>query len=267
MRWKALATDLDGTLLDAGGQLSARNREALRAAKAAGLGVILATARWYRLALPVAAELELDGPMIACQGAEVRRISDHRDLLDQRLPDAFSAELFALCDAMRCLAWIPLSERVVMKGDYVADLPDGVERVESLAAIASEKPRMALIQGRSVCDAILGDLKPRWADRVRFSPSISSRGKLVLTLTASEVNKGAALSHACADLGIATDDVLVFGDAENDIEMFEVAGGSFAMGQAAESVKRAARRVAPPNTEDGVAQVVEDLLRGGGDYD
>ena len=80
---RAIATDLDGTLLGADGTLGARNRDALLTARDAGLEVILATARWYRLALPVADSLGLEGPLIACQGAEVRLIGEGTDLLDE----------------------------------------------------------------------------------------------------------------------------------------------------------------------------------------
>ena len=42
-----------------------------------------------------------------------------------------------------------------------------------------------------------------------------------------------------------------------------VAGGSFAMGQATDAVKAAAKAVTAPNDEDGVAQAIERLLREG----
>lgn len=264
MNVKALATDLDGTLLGPDGEMSVRNREALSKARRAGLEVILATARWYRLALPVAEALELDGPLIACQGAEVRLIRQNTDLLDLRLPADFADEFFELCDSMRCLAWIPFGENVLVKAEgSIPDLPGGAEQVPSLREAAPGVPRMALVQGGDICTAILEDLRPRWQSQVRFAASISSRGKTVLTLTGAQVNKGAALACACEALGLETAEVVAFGDAENDVEMFRVAGHSFAMGQAEDAVKRAADSVAPPNTEDGVALAVEELLRTG----
>ncbi len=264
MEFKAIATDLDGTLLGPDGKMSARNRRALLEARSRGLEVILATARWYRLALPIAESLELDGPLVACQGAEVRMIRADQDLLDLRLPSDFANELFELCDSVRCLAWIPFGSEVLMKGDgTVPDLPPGVRQVPSLRDAASDLPRMALVQGSQVCDAILGDLQDRWQNEVRFAASISSRQKIVLTLTAKEVHKGAALARACDALDLAPSEIIAFGDAENDIEMFEVAGFSYAMGQAEEPVKRAADAVAPPNTEDGLGIAVEEFLRSG----
>ena len=75
------------------------HRAAVQAAAAAGWHVILATARWYQLAERTARELGLTDPVIACSGAEVRRLSDGADLLDVRLPGRFIEELYRMCDA------------------------------------------------------------------------------------------------------------------------------------------------------------------------
>ena len=67
MKYDGLAIDLDGTLL-IGEDLPPNNITAVRAARDAGLKIIIATARWHQMALRVAAELEIDGPVIACSG-------------------------------------------------------------------------------------------------------------------------------------------------------------------------------------------------------
>ena len=67
---------------------------AVGAAVDAGWSVVLATARWYQLAERTARSLGLVDPVIACSGAEVRRLRDGVDLLDVRLPAAFTAELY-----------------------------------------------------------------------------------------------------------------------------------------------------------------------------
>src|SRR5262249_45034560 len=92
---RAFAIDLDGTLLGSDHRVTPANRRAVRAAVDAGFEIIIATARWYQLALEVANELELSGPAIACSGAEVRRLSDGADLFDVRLPAAFAEQLFS----------------------------------------------------------------------------------------------------------------------------------------------------------------------------
>src|SRR4051794_10883031 len=66
---KLLALDLDGTLLDRRGHIPEANREAIRAAEAAGVLVTIATGRRYRDARPVGLQLELNAPLITHNGA------------------------------------------------------------------------------------------------------------------------------------------------------------------------------------------------------
>jgi hypothetical protein len=266
MTIRGLAIDLDGTLLTRGEGVSERNRRAVAAARAAGLDVIIATAGWYQRAEGVARRLDLRGPVIACSGAQVRRLSDDVDLLDVRLPAEFADGLYEVVDRHRCIAWVTLDDVVLMKIEGDVDpallLPE-IRRVPSIAAAADVPPRIALVQGTAVNRAILGALAGQWSDRVRFITSLSGHAKSILTLTAVGADKGVALEVACRDLGLDVSEVVAIGDADNDIEMFRVAGGSFAMGQASEEVKAAARAITGTNEEDGVAEAIERLLADG----
>jgi Cof subfamily protein (haloacid dehalogenase superfamily) len=266
MPFRALAIDLDGTLLSPDERVSERNLRALEAAVAAGMEPIIATARWYQLAEEVARQV--GGTLvIACSGAQVRRLTDRHDLLDLRLPAGFARDLFSICDAHRCVATIALDEEVILKLDGrpdPADMPAGMTYTPSLAEAAGTRlPRVALIQGTAVTEVIVDQLADEWSEHVRFVDSLSSRGKRILTLTAAGADKGVALAVACADLGIHTDEVIAFGDADNDIEMFRVAGASVAMGQASEHLKSLATAVTLPNTQDGVAVALEAFLERG----
>jgi hydroxymethylpyrimidine pyrophosphatase-like HAD family hydrolase len=258
---RALAIDLDGTLLTSEDTLSPRNLAAVGAALEAGIDVIIATARWYHQAERVARPLGLTRAVIACSGAEVRRLADGADLMDTRLPLEFAAELYEILDRQRVIAWVPLDDTVLMKAEGELDLPlPELRHVPSLAGAADAPPRMALVQGTSACRAVLDELEGRWADRVHFMTSITGYGKSLLTLTASGADKGVALRVACQDHGIEPSEVLAIGDSDNDIEMFRVAGRSVAMGQASDEVKAAATAVTGTNDDDGVAQAIERLL-------
>jgi Cof subfamily protein (haloacid dehalogenase superfamily) len=266
-----LAIDLDGTLLGADERVSMRNRAAVAAARDAGLHVIVATARWYQLAEQAAHEIhesgrDVDGPVIACSGAQVRRLRDGADLLDLRLPAGFVDSLYDICDANRCVAWAALDDDVVVKMDgQPTSLPPGLRHAPSLADNThGVRPRMVLIQGRDVCALVESELREKWSSEVRFVESISSAGKSLLTLTAAGGDKGAALEVACRELDIAPGEVVAFGDAENDLAMFRMAGASVAMGQASEAVKQAATMVTAANVDDGVALAIERLLAGEG---
>ncbi len=267
MRFKALAFDLDGTLLNPAEEVSPRNRAAIADARRAGLQIIIASARWMSLASKVAVEVDASPVVIACSGAQVRRLTDGHDLLDLHLPDAFVDELYAICDSVRCIATICAGDRVVVKlegGSVSGDAPDGMEFTDSLAAaLPGAHARIALVQGTDAYARIIEELAPRWSEFVRFVESTSSRGKPILTITAAGADKGVALAIACAELGIEPEEVVAFGDADNDIEMFRVAGAAVVMGQAKGHVRDLATFVTDTCEDDGVAVAVERLLARG----
>ncbi|MCH8919421.1 MAG: HAD-IIB family hydrolase [Chloroflexi bacterium] len=70
---KLIALDLDGTLLNSALKVSERNAEAVKLALDAGVKVVLATSRWYRLAKRDADRLGIDTPLICNNGAVVKR--------------------------------------------------------------------------------------------------------------------------------------------------------------------------------------------------
>lgn len=261
MRYKALAIDLDGTLL-IGESLPEAHRRAVAKAHEAGYEIIIATARWRQMAERIGEQIGFQKPVIACSGAQVY-IPGEGDIFDYRLPDDFVAALYDLCNAERCIATVTLDEDVIIKLDGQPDmslLPEGLTWAPTLDVHAHARPRIAAIQGGSIGEAIRRELGPKFANAVNIYDSIGPSGKIVITITAKAANKGEALRAACEHLRIEPGEVIAFGDSENDIEMFKVAGASVAMGQSHDQVKAAATRVTKANTEDGVALVIEQLL-------
>src|SRR4051794_16784337 len=170
MTHRAFAIDLDGTLLGSDHRISPANHQAVMTAIDAGFEIIIATARWYNLALEVAEELELTGPAIACSGAEVRRLSDGTDLFDCRLPIEFASQLFELCDEIRCIVWAALDDTVLFKleGGEPPGLPPELRYVPKLSGAATVAPRIIMVQGSSAVATVEDKLGGEWSDRVRF---------------------------------------------------------------------------------------------------
>ena len=265
MAYTALAIDLDGTLLD-GEDIPTDNVAAVRLARDAGFAIIIATARWRHLAQRVEEQLGISGLVIACSGAQVYDPVSGRDIFDHRLPADFTPALFEVCDSGRCIATITFSDDVVCKLDGDPD-PDPTQPemrfVAALANETSEPPRVAVIQGTQIIARIREELVPRFASSVNFFGSVGPSGRPNLTITSVAADKGEALAAACAHLGIEPASVVAFGDAENDIEMFRLAGASVAMGQAEDHVKAEATTVTLSNDEAGVARAIEKLLATG----
>ena len=88
----------------------------------------------------------------------------------------------------------------------------------------------------------------------------SSTADTLLEMSAGGVSKGSTLAALCDSLGITPDQVLAFGDMPNDLPMLRWAGRSVAVANAHREVLAAAGEMTASCDEDGVAQVLEQLL-------
>ena len=75
------------------------------------------------------------------------------------------------------------------------------------------------------------------------------------------IHKGWGLRNLMKRWNIEEHQIMAFGDSENDVEMLELAGFSYAMKNAENKAKETARFQAPANTEAGVLQVIEQYLK------
>lgn len=260
--YQALALDLDGTTL-VGEDLPQSNKIALQRAAAAGYRVIIATARWREMAARIADEIGIEDPYIACSGAQVYDPNTRQDVFDERLPLEFTQALYSLCNQHRCIATITLADHVQLKLEGEPDrslMSDEMHWVPHLELAADNVPRIAAVQGTQACAVIRAELEPQFADSVNIFDSVGPTGKLILTITSKRASKGHALRAACDHLDLSPEQVVAFGDAGNDLAMFEVAGASVAMGQADDNIKAAASFVSSNHDEGGVANAVNRLL-------
>ena len=249
MAVRGLAVDLDGTLLRPDDSISARDRAAVAAAVDAGWSVVLATARWYQLAERTARSLGLVDPVIACSGAEVRRLRRRRR--PPRRPAAGAVHRRAVRgvraargdgDGLRGPSTSPCGRR-----GRRPRLPEMRRVVVARGRRADAAWRARLRRGAQPawCST---SWRSDWADDVRFLVSMTGRGVGVLTDHRAAVpTRVGRWPMACADLGIDPRTSLRFGDSETDVEMFQVAGASVAMGQAAAAVQDAATWVTATN--------------------
>ena len=82
-----------------------------------------------------------------------------------------------------------------------------------------------------------------------------------LDITPPGSDKGTFVRTMAHRLGVSTDGVATVGDMQNDLPMFRASGLSFAMGNAADDVKRQATRVTASNEEDGFAKAMDVILQ------
>ena len=99
-------------------------------------------------------------------------------------------------------------------------------------------------------------LHERWKDR--FSVIIS--GSKWVDITDFESSKGNAVCWIQRQFGITAEETAVFGDNYNDISMMECAERSYASALSAPEIKEAAKYEFASYEEDGVLQVLKQIL-------
>ena len=82
-----------------------------------------------------------------------------------------------------------------------------------------------------------------------------------IEISDSAATKGDAMMWLAERLGIDREQIVTFGDSENDITMIKMAGTGVAMGNALDEVKAAADAVTQTNDDDGVAIYLENICR------
>lgn len=263
---KLIALDMDGTMLDAESRLSERTKEALRAAQRAGIRVSAATGRMYPSAMIHIRDIGIESASIFYNGALVRDPLTDETIYERRLGAGLTAELLDFFHKNGWYAQLYCDDRLLVREtddprcrfyEEICGLKAeqlggafwncGLDS-SKLLGISMDKEEFALMCAK------VGE---HFGNRIYRATSWGS----FIEIAHPEVNKARALERVADHYGIAREDVLALGDGANDIEMLRWAGTGVAMGNSNERVKEAADIAAPPNTEDGAARFIEELLR------
>ena len=269
-RIRLIATDLDGTLLDPSGHVSARTRAALDAARAAGIVVVPVTARQPIGLRAIAAEAGFDGWALCGNGAYGVHLTTHEQLFASEIAvpvqQRIARELGAKVPDLLFASVREAGEVFVAQAGYaaVAALGDHKRDPATMGAVPIAEvlaaPSLKLVIRHPVIAqadlfAVLGAL-----DQTGFAATLS--GAPFVEVMAEGVNKATGLAQLCAELGIHRSEVLAFGDALNDVEMLRWAGWGIAVANAEPEALAAADEVTASNAEDGVSIVLERVLAG-----
>lgn len=245
-KYKLIALDMDGTVLNDNQVISAENALWINKAREAGVIVMFSTGRGFNKAIDFAEELQLDSPMITVNGSEIwekpyelldRTLLDHKWVtklyeLTKRYPEAwfwaytteyiYNKENWSLLDR-------PFDQYDWLKfGYYVDDI--------------------------SMINKIRTEIE-QWNHL-----EISNSSPFNIELNPNQVSKASALRKLCAHMGIEMEEVIAVGDSLNDIKAIQQCGLGVAMGNAQNEVKAAADYVTLTNNKDGVAHLIKRFI-------
>jgi Cof subfamily protein (haloacid dehalogenase superfamily) len=267
VRYRLLALDVDGTLLDSQHRLPPRVARAVVSAREAGLTVTLATGKLLRSIEPLLATLGLNGPQICLNGAAI--------MGDVSAPPLAYAPLAerdrrAVIEVVRRLAPETLISQFTLDAIYVDREHPAAQVFEEFGEQAPEmrSDLLDVAEPPSAKILVVGSLDQVALLHEQVAPLLGERLYITTTMPIFleffqfVANKGAALRRLRESLGIPREEVIAIGDGANDAPLLREAGLAIAMANGAEETRATARIIAPSNDEDGVAVVLERLLRG-----
>jgi len=262
---RVVALDLDGTLLRSDGTISARTRAALRAAEASGLTILSVTARPPRRVRAIAAATGLRGRAVCSNGSVLYEIATGRLLREHRLSHEAVAQLVArlraaapgVAFAIEAGASYGCEPGYMIQTEHAHDAADpGMLRGDALELSREGVTKLIVQHERWALDQLLA-LTRECAGALA---SVTHSGSNFVEVAAAGVTKALALAHYCEEAGFTAAQFIAFGDMPNDLPMLQWAGRSVAVANAHPEVLAAAQLRTASNDEDGVAQILEQLM-------
>ena len=271
---KVIATDMDGTLLDPKGQLDLpRLEKILDKLDQRGIRFVIATGNEIHRMRQLLGHIAERVVLVVANGA---RIFENNELIQaQTWDDAMVDKALGHFKGRECqdqFVVTAMNGGFVKKGTIFTELdkfmtPEMIEKLYQRMNFVDEfEPnlfggvlKMSMVVGEERLDSVLQEINDLFDGHVR---AVSS-GYGCIDILQDGIHKAWGLVELLKRWNLKPEQIMAFGDSENDIEMLELAGISYAMENAEEAVKRVATKVAPANSQAGVYKVLENWLERG----
>lgn len=269
---KLIATDLDGTLLqDDSCSISHEDKNALEYASKKGIKIVIASGRTYSVMEKIMDEIKTVDYLIMSNGTSVYDLQNNKYIFKTEISENTWRKVFNLLLEQGSVfemyhqgkTYIPetmydkfdsphvsracvteLKSHLIKISDSFSELEGGAEKFNVLytpeANIEKLREKLDKVQEIDITSSIPGNIE------------INKKG----------INKGEALKMLCSNINISPEEVISFGDNDNDIPMLEAAGVSFAVENATNGAKKAAKFITKPNVSNGVSCGIHKILNG-----
>jgi len=269
LRYRLLVIDIDGTLIDRYGDISAENKEALALAHNTGVQVSLCTGRSLNSCLGIIKELSLDNYHIFFDGALVSNPDTGEEIYAQPISPTTARQMVEFARGH------DIALDLYSTKSYFAEREnwstEAHRRFFGIEATISDFNRLwqqeRLIKGGLVItspaeEAVLEDFTKQFAGSLHFSqvrvptfPDVT-----FINILAPNVSKGRALEALATHMGISLGEAAAVGDGQNDISLLSAAGLAIAMGNAHEELKKIADHITLNVEEHGLAAAIKRFL-------
>ena len=288
--YKLVAIDLDGTLLNSYGEVSEKNKKAIKKAMQNGKEIVIVSGRPLQSAKSFALESGASNYVTCGNGSLLYDVRNDKILFDKFIDRQKVLEIIKICEENSIFYCLytenltiskTLNYNILFYNNENKKMPEdkqtNIKIISDIYKYVEENPNIGILK-ITICDEssiIFGGIIKRlrqisdvdvldvqhMARKVITSGTEDVKVEYHYTeITSKDVNKWIAIQNLANRLNIKSSEVIAIGDNMNDMEMIENAGLGVIMGNSAEYMHEFADVVAPTNNDDGVAYILEKYL-------
>ncbi len=263
MKYRLIATDMDGTLLTPNNEITAETLSAIKSAQEKGVVFTLSTGRPLQGVKKYVQQLELDCPIITYNGAVIAHSRTGEIIFSQNMDTADARKVYSLAKDKNVMFIIWSQNRL-----YASEISEKTHFYEGITSTKAELItdfESLLEQGITKflwydtpenLDKWAGELQDESLEKTTF---VKSR-PYFMEFFSNKVSKAVAMEKLGEYYGIDKAEMIAVGDMSNDLPMIQYAGLGVAMANAVDAVKSAADYITASNTENGVAKVIKKFV-------
>lgn len=267
-KYKALALDIDGTLLNSKKEVTPRVLEQVRKLQNEKIPVMIASGRPEQGIAHVARAIGMEqygGYILSFNGGKITEFRTGEVVYNTTIPVEYNKEIITYAAKIPNAAILtyengaiitenPENKYVQVESDVVK-MP--VEKVESMEARAIFPTNKFLITGEpEILRAHVGNMAKAFEGRLNIFLS----EPFFIEVVPLRIDKAKSLDYLLGSLGIQKEELVACGDGGNDVTMIDYAGMGIAMANACEEVKAVADFQTVSCDEDGVAVAIETFF-------
>lgn len=259
MKYKLMAVDMDGTLLNPDSIITPYTEKIVKQAVKNGLIFTLCTGRPLQGVKRYVDQLGLDCPVITYNGAVIAHSTTGEILFSQSMDADEARRVYNIAKQKNTMFIIWSRNRLY--ASEISDKTHFYEEITNTEAVLIEDFEKILADGitkmlwyddADTLEKWIGELKQENFVHTTFTKSRA----YFLEFFSNKTSKAVAMEKLGEYYSISKEEMIAVGDQTNDLPMIEYAGMGVAMGNAVEAVKAVADYITATNSEDGVAQVI-----------
>lgn len=260
---KAIALDLDGTLLNSNKEISTENINVLKKLYEKGINIIIVTGRTFEATKKILNLFDFPIHTICYNGAKILDSSTGKTLYELPLDDIIVKNLISVSrehnvhlNLYQDNIWFvenSSSDETLYYSNHTSLIP----KEKNFDTFNDYR----MTKGLFIADnQKLHHIEDILLNKLKLDIHTTYSQNNYLEILNKDVNKGKTLLQYLKNLNINSNECIAFGDAENDIEMLQSVKYGVAMENGADSVKRSVKYITKSNNDHGIAYFLNNFF-------